>query len=404
MMSVTPPPDPNELDLLSAYLDGALPDSEHAALEARLAAEPGLRAALDEMRWTVQLVRATPQLVPPHNFTLDPARFRRRVPWWAGRRIGASLQLVGALGTIASIALIAAGVLFMNAGSFAPAPTVPNTPTSAAPALALQPTQPGTEERRDEETRQAASADRAAAPLTATPTPSAMPRTSVPAAAATAIMAPFALPTAAFATVAPLLPVSPAQPPASAGSDLVRATATAALGFGGQEPGQGDLPRTALAGMIPTATPELAAQSKSAMEKDGTAIARAALATSTPLPTVTATVQDFRSNAPSTATLRPFSAVLPSATLAASQTAQEALTVTPASVGLLQTPRASPAEMTLAAANATPAAAPSGNAVGEGASAPASRVSPLQVVLIVGITLLVVSIMLFGIGWLRARL
>lgn len=392
-MPVTPPLDPNELDLLSTYLDGALPDSEHAALEARLVAEPALRAALDELRWTVQLVRATPQLAPPHNFTLDPARFRRRVPWWAGRRIGASLQLVGALGTVASILLIAAGVLSMNAGGFAPAQTVPisHTPTQAAPALALLSTKPGTEQRLDEETRQAASADRANAPLTATPTPSAVPRTSAPGVAATAaIMAPLPLSTAVFATTAPLLPVSPAQPPITAGSDLVRATATA-VGFGAQEPGQGDLPRTALAGIISAATPEPAAQSKSAVERDSTAIARAAQATSTPFPTTTAT-------------LRSFSAALPSATLAASQTAQEALAATPTQVALLQTPRAGPSDVTLAAANATPAAAPGGNTVGERASAPASRVSPLQVVVIVGITFLVVSIMLFGIGWLRARL
>src|SRR5258708_5867857 len=104
-----------KLELLSAYLDGALSSSERTQLEARLQQEPDLRAALDDLRQTVQLIRAVPKLALPRNFTLDPAKYRRRTPWWA--RFG-MFQVVGAIGAAASILIIAFGLLlFTNSAS-----------------------------------------------------------------------------------------------------------------------------------------------------------------------------------------------------------------------------------------------------------------------------------------------
>ncbi len=60
----------NEIELLSAYLDGALTDSERAALEARLNAEPALRRELESLRQTVALIKTLPTMKAPRNFTL----------------------------------------------------------------------------------------------------------------------------------------------------------------------------------------------------------------------------------------------------------------------------------------------------------------------------------------------
>ncbi len=65
-------------ELLSAYLDGELNDTERAALEARLEADPALRAELEALRRTIALVRALPELRAPRNYTLDPAVYGRK--------------------------------------------------------------------------------------------------------------------------------------------------------------------------------------------------------------------------------------------------------------------------------------------------------------------------------------
>lgn len=63
------------LELLSAYLDGALPAAERAALEARLVASPELRRELDELRAVAQAVKDLPKEPLPPGFL---ARFQAR--------------------------------------------------------------------------------------------------------------------------------------------------------------------------------------------------------------------------------------------------------------------------------------------------------------------------------------
>ncbi len=69
---------PVDEELLSAYLDGALSDSERTAFEGRLAREPALQTALNDLRRMAVILKAAPQLAPPRNFTLDPALYGRR--------------------------------------------------------------------------------------------------------------------------------------------------------------------------------------------------------------------------------------------------------------------------------------------------------------------------------------
>jgi len=67
----------NDLELLSAYIDGALSQSERTALEARLAADADLRRELERLRATVALVNSLPTLAAPRDFTLTPRMVRR---------------------------------------------------------------------------------------------------------------------------------------------------------------------------------------------------------------------------------------------------------------------------------------------------------------------------------------
>ncbi|MDH3944505.1 MAG: hypothetical protein OEV06_10470 [Anaerolineae bacterium] len=61
-----------ELEALSAYLDGELPDKQRIDLEARLLENDDLQAAFDRLRWTRALLRNTPRLIRKRSFTLTP--------------------------------------------------------------------------------------------------------------------------------------------------------------------------------------------------------------------------------------------------------------------------------------------------------------------------------------------
>ncbi len=57
---------------LSAYLDGQLSSREQARLLARLEADAGLRAALENLQATRDALRSLPPVRAPRNFTLSP--------------------------------------------------------------------------------------------------------------------------------------------------------------------------------------------------------------------------------------------------------------------------------------------------------------------------------------------
>lgn len=107
-----------DLELLSAYLDGELTDREQEIIEQRLAQDVRLRATLDDLRETVDLVGSLPALKAPRNFTLDPAAYRRKIPWWQRLlTFENGLQLAGTLGTVASVALVVLAVLLSQGKS-----------------------------------------------------------------------------------------------------------------------------------------------------------------------------------------------------------------------------------------------------------------------------------------------
>lgn len=62
---------------LSAYVDGELSPAEESRLTSRLAAQPALRAALEDLQRTRALLSAAPRLKVPRDFTLTPAQVGR---------------------------------------------------------------------------------------------------------------------------------------------------------------------------------------------------------------------------------------------------------------------------------------------------------------------------------------
>src|SRR5512136_3479604 len=70
----------HDMEILSAFLDGEISPSEKTRLETRLQSEPGLAAALQELRQTRALLRRTPKRHAPRNFTLTPRMAGIRPP------------------------------------------------------------------------------------------------------------------------------------------------------------------------------------------------------------------------------------------------------------------------------------------------------------------------------------
>jgi hypothetical protein len=104
-----------DYELLSAYIDGALTESERAAFERRLQTEPELSHELDELRATVTLLNNLPALKAPRDFTLD-ARYARRSSFFF------TSAAFSALSTAAAVILFALGAYVL---------TVNKAPTSA---------------------------------------------------------------------------------------------------------------------------------------------------------------------------------------------------------------------------------------------------------------------------------
>ncbi|MDX2162808.1 MAG: hypothetical protein SF162_15930 [bacterium] len=71
-MSDSRPLNDTDFELLSAYVDGALSDSERQALERRLHTEAALRAELDALRQTLALIKALPLVRAPRSYALTP--------------------------------------------------------------------------------------------------------------------------------------------------------------------------------------------------------------------------------------------------------------------------------------------------------------------------------------------
>ncbi|MFN8449335.1 MAG: hypothetical protein U0521_12315 [Anaerolineae bacterium] len=104
----------NDLELLSAYLDGALSETERSALDARLRAEPELRRELARLQATVGLVKSLPPLAAPRDFRLSRSMARRPSVWTSAAFSYASAA--------AAVFLLIAGVVLFRQPQNAPLP------------------------------------------------------------------------------------------------------------------------------------------------------------------------------------------------------------------------------------------------------------------------------------------
>ncbi|MEM8534373.1 MAG: hypothetical protein AAGF95_26235 [Chloroflexota bacterium] len=125
--------DNEDIELLSAYLDDALPDAERTRLEKRLAEDPALQQTLNELQVTVHLLQDLPPVTPPRSFTIDPATVQTGSMEWL--RIASWLRLGSAL-----TAIVFALTLTLEFGFLGSAPTASQEALdgAAAPELALE--------------------------------------------------------------------------------------------------------------------------------------------------------------------------------------------------------------------------------------------------------------------------
>ena len=124
-----------EVEQLSAYLDGQLPIREKMLLELRLRDEPDLQAELKALAQTHLALRSLPRRRAPRNFTLTPAMLPRR----AGLRLFPAFRLASALAGVLLVLVFAGDFLLGGAGqsavpvAFAPAAVANQTEKMSAP-------------------------------------------------------------------------------------------------------------------------------------------------------------------------------------------------------------------------------------------------------------------------------
>lgn len=112
----------SDLELLSAYIDDALSVAERVNLERRLAADPRLRAELEELQATTRLLRRLAPVRPPRSFTLDPATAPRPAPAFRFNRF---MQLGSGLAGLALVVLATFQLLSSAPGAVGVAPAAP---------------------------------------------------------------------------------------------------------------------------------------------------------------------------------------------------------------------------------------------------------------------------------------
>ncbi len=129
-----------DFERLSAYIDNQLSAREKAALEARLAREPELKATLNELRQTVQALRSLPVVKPPRNFMLSAKQVRAE----ARRPLFPVLRMATSLAGLLLALVFAGDLIFSRPITMSPAPQPQATtvarsavlPTEAPPAAA----------------------------------------------------------------------------------------------------------------------------------------------------------------------------------------------------------------------------------------------------------------------------
>lgn len=125
-----------DYELLSAYLDGMLDESERVALETRLAADETLRREMNALRQTVALVRTLPTMKAPRSFVLTAEMAGKPIDGDTGSTPPARGRIVNfvlpVLSAVASLMLVLFGVSLLVNNALS------NTTASFAPQSASE--------------------------------------------------------------------------------------------------------------------------------------------------------------------------------------------------------------------------------------------------------------------------
>lgn len=107
---------PRDLELLSAYTDGALNARQRAQMEQRLNADPALSTALRKLESTRNLLRRAPQRKAPRAFTLT--RQMAGIPQASPR--GWSVYSFASVAAVLLLAVVTAGDIWAGGQFFGP--------------------------------------------------------------------------------------------------------------------------------------------------------------------------------------------------------------------------------------------------------------------------------------------
>jgi hypothetical protein len=108
----TPQLKPKELELISAYLDGQLTESQMEQVRRRLTQDPVFSQAYRDLRATRMALRSAPQIKRRRSFTLTPDMVSRPVRGWNMQRVSSMMAVAATV----LLAVVFAGDMFFGRG------------------------------------------------------------------------------------------------------------------------------------------------------------------------------------------------------------------------------------------------------------------------------------------------
>ena len=111
----TPQLNHTELELISAFLDGQLPDEQVRQLRQRIAQDPEFKQAYEDLRLTRLALRRTPQIRRRRSFTLTPEMVEKPARVW---NLKFTSRLVAVVATVLLVVVFVGDVFLLpRAGS-----------------------------------------------------------------------------------------------------------------------------------------------------------------------------------------------------------------------------------------------------------------------------------------------
>jgi hypothetical protein len=110
----TPQLNRKELELISAYLDGQLPEAQRRQLRQRMAQDAAFKQAFEDLRLTRLALRSAPKIKRRRSFTLSPEMVGQRTRVFG---LQAASRLVAVVATVMLAVVFAGDVFLLRGGS-----------------------------------------------------------------------------------------------------------------------------------------------------------------------------------------------------------------------------------------------------------------------------------------------